>query len=102
MKTNVSKETIINENDKAQTDGTQSVGSDNVVYNGIVFPRRLINASRATFQPYSKEELSDEYCAMALYKYAKLEMLLREIKERIEARKITAANKEPKEELKND
>lgn len=57
---------------------------------------------RTALQPYSEEELSDEYCAMALYKFAKLEMLLREINERNEARKITAENEEPKKEIAND
>jgi hypothetical protein len=60
----------------------QPAVSDKFVYNEISFPRELIDEGKKILQPYYENELSDKVCAEALYKIAKLEILLREIKER--------------------
>lgn len=90
-----------NENEKNLLNGTRSECLGDIIYNAIVFPRKLINEARTIFQPYYKEDLPDENIAMILYKLAKLEILLQKINEG-NAHKITATNKEPKEEIKND
>ncbi|MCL1971476.1 MAG: hypothetical protein FWG57_00590 [Endomicrobia bacterium] len=88
--------TTTNENEnKAQA---ECLGD--VVFNSIIFPRQLIDEAKAVFTSAFEKEFTDEECAIALYKYAKLEMLVREIKAKNEERnavKITANNK-PKEE----
>ena len=82
MKNNV-RNTITNENIN-QTNGTQKTECvGDVMYCGIKFPRKLIDEAKAVFMPtFKKEEITDELCCVALTKIARLEILLRRIREK--------------------
>ena len=117
MKNNVSKFTNKNDLEKAQINGTEklcqekpnihleyqvSECQDNVIYEEIVFPRALIDEAKAVFKLNFQKEFTDEWVVQSLYKYARVEILAREIKKRNEERKRMAVNTETKEEKSND
>jgi len=82
VKKNANKITITNEIEKAQMNGTGELCQEKpFTHSGIKFPRKLIDEAKAVFMPiFKKEELTDEECAIALTKIARLEILLRTLK----------------------